>query len=73
MLGLATGHPRAPALERASRNVGSHDLDHLLLGQTKLGSNGFKGRAIFPSHFNDAADVGFSQVLFRGSVRLGHR
>ena len=59
MLGFSASNPTSPTLERTLRNVAPHKLDHLSFVDTELGLYGFKRGAVFPSHFDDAADIGF--------------
>lgn len=57
MLGFAPGHARPPTPEGPSRNIAAHDFNDVGFGHTELIVNRLEGRAIFPSHFNDSADI----------------
>ncbi len=41
----------------------AHEVDHPGLVQAELRFNGFKSSAVFPSHLDNARDVGFSKFL----------
>ena len=56
-VGSAPAHSGAPASKSAGGYVAPHDLDDFRLANTKLGFNRFKGRSVFPRHFNDATDI----------------
>lgn len=49
--------PLTPKLKTRRFQFSPHEINHLLLTQTELRKNGIKGRAVFPSHFNDAVDL----------------
>jgi hypothetical protein len=58
VFGRACAHPHAPDPKRTGFQGGSHQLDHLGLGQAKLQGNGLKGRVVLPSHGHNVGDFG---------------
>ncbi len=56
-LGFAAIHTRTPQPPTAAFEVLAHEFYHVVFGEAKLRFDGFKGRAVFPGHLNDAVDV----------------
>jgi hypothetical protein len=63
MFGHAARHSFAPHPERRWLHMAAHEVDYPGLVQAELRFNGFKGSAVFPSHLDDAGDVGFRKFL----------
>jgi len=49
--------PFPPKVETTPFELPAHNGDHFRLGNTKLKLDGIKGRAVFPSHFNDTVEI----------------
>ena len=62
VFGFSHSDSSAPALEGTGADVAQHDFNDLRRGYRELGGNGFERGAIFPSHFNDSADVCVGKV-----------
>jgi hypothetical protein len=58
MLGSARVHAFAPHFEGARFHLAAHQAHDGGFFQAKLRLNRFKGRAIFPSHLDDAGNIG---------------
>ena len=54
LLADATVHPLSPKVEATSFQFAPHQLNHFCLSDVELYFDGFKGRSILPSHFNNS-------------------
>ena len=59
MFGFAASYAFAPALKGTGGDIAAHDLYYFILRHMKLRLYGLERRAVFPRHFNDAADLAF--------------
>ena len=57
MFGAARLHAFAPHFEGAGLHLAAHEAHYGRFIQAKLHFNRLKGRAIFPSHLNDAGNI----------------
>ena len=49
--------PLSPKSKTTRFKMLTHQFDHLGFGEAKLKKDGFKGRSIFPGHFDDTVFV----------------
>lgn len=73
VLGSTARDTAPPTVETRPFELLAHELDDLFFGQAKLKLNGPEGRAVFPSHLDDAVNVFRRQwrrvrLLLLGSV-----
>ena len=64
VFGFAASYALAPALKGSGGDITAHDLYYFILRHLKLRLYGLERCAVFPSHFNDAADLAFGQLGF---------
>lgn len=57
MLGRTAMHALPPHFEAAALHLAAHECNDGFFVQSELQFNGLKGRAVFPSHLDDAVDV----------------
>jgi hypothetical protein len=60
VFGHPAPHSGAPHFEGTGREFGAHDFDHAGFGHTRSFEDGFKRRAIFPSHLNDRRNIAWA-------------